>query len=124
MIFERMESEYGITPNVVHYNTMVSLIGRFATAKEAYCFITERMVTVKHNKVVWMTLVACCGMEGDFELGEYICKEKLPGGEGDKQLHNMYASAQRYDKAAEVRKRIEQSRNKKLRRAAFSKLVD
>jgi len=38
------------------------------------------MTVVKPNKIVWMTLAACCGMDGDFELG-------------DKQLHHMYASA-------------------------------
>lgn len=38
------------------------------------------MTVVKPNKIVWMTLVACCGMEGDFELGEYICRENYQEG--------------------------------------------
>jgi len=123
-VFDSMESKYGITPNVMHYTTMVSLIGGIVNAKEAYDFINKRMVLVKPNKAVWVALVASCGKNGDFELAEFICKEKLPEGEGDEALHHLYASSKDYDKAGEVRKRIERPENKRFHRAAFSMLVE
>jgi len=34
--FNQMEFEFGVVPNVKHYTTMVTLIGRAANSNEAY----------------------------------------------------------------------------------------
>jgi len=71
------------------------------------------MIGFKPNKAVWVVLITCCGKNEDFELLEFIYREKLSEGEGDKQLHHMYVACLQYEEVSKIRKRIKSPNNNK-----------
>lgn len=81
------------------------------------------MIDVKPNKAVRVVLITCCRKNEDFELLEFIYRDKLPEGEGDKQLHHMYVACLQYEEVYEIQERIMSPKNNK-HIVAFSKVID
>ncbi|CAM6098036.1 unnamed protein product [Calypogeia fissa] len=104
-LFLAMTQDYGIEPDIVHYNCMVDLLGRAGCLNEAKLFISD--MPVEANGVTWGALLGACRTYGNVELGELAAKElfKL---EPDKAatyvlLSNIYAAAGKWEKQELVR---------------------
>ncbi|GAU38728.1 hypothetical protein TSUD_208380 [Trifolium subterraneum] len=104
--FDRMISEFGITPAIHHYGCMVDLLGRAGLLDKAYQLITS--MEVKSDSTVWRTLLGACRIHGHVTLGEQVIEHliELKAQEaGDYVLLlNLYSSAGHWEKVAEVRK--------------------
>jgi len=106
LLFDRMNREFGITPNVRHYGCMVDLLGRAGLLDKAYQLIMS--MVVKPDSTIWRTLLGACRIHGHVALGEQVIGHliELKAQEaGDYVLLlNIYSSAGHWEKVAEVRK--------------------
>ncbi|MQL89506.1 hypothetical protein Taro_022074 [Colocasia esculenta] len=99
-IFSKMVHVYGIEPEVKHYGCMIDMLGRAGRLEEAEKIILEMPVDV--NVVVWRTLLNCCAMHGNAEMGERVMARILElerGYGGDYvTLSNIFSVASRTTK--------------------------
>lgn len=106
-----MMREYGIEPGPKHYACMVSLFGRAGRLKEAERFISS--MPIKPDIFVWETLLACCKMHGNHELGKVAAEKIMELGPCDAATYvsvsNLYAEAREWDRALEIRASVEGS---------------
>ncbi|PIA62704.1 hypothetical protein AQUCO_00200611v1 [Aquilegia coerulea] len=106
MFFERMRTEFGISPSIHHYGCMVDLMGRAGYLDQAYELIIS--MTVKPDSAIWRTLLGACRVHGHVALGEHVVSHliELKAQEaGDYVLLlNTYASVGDWDKVADVRR--------------------
>lgn len=104
--FDRMISEFRITPAIHHYGCMVDLFGRAGLLDKAYQLITS--MEVKPDSTVWRTLLGACRIHGDVALGErvigHLIELKAQEAGDYVLLLNIYSSAGQWEKVAEVRK--------------------
>ncbi|KAK7292204.1 hypothetical protein RIF29_07980 [Crotalaria pallida] len=104
--FDRMSREFGITPNIHHYGCVVDLLGRAGLLDKAYQLITS--MVAEPDSTIWRTLLGACRIHGNVALGEHVIGHliELKAQEaGDYVLLlNIYSSAGRWEKVAEVRK--------------------
>ncbi|KAL6176624.1 hypothetical protein ACLB2K_053257 [Fragaria x ananassa] len=105
ILFERMVSMYGITPNLEHYACMVDLYGRAGLLHNAKDII--RRMPYKPTSAMWATLIGACHIHGNTEIGEWAAEMLLqmrPEHSGYYVLiANMYAAAGRWNNLARVR---------------------
>ncbi|CAL5198384.1 unnamed protein product [Lathyrus oleraceus] len=108
--FDRMVSEFRITPAIHHYGCMVDLMGRAGLLDKAYQLIMS--MEAKPDSTVWRTLLGACRIHGHVTLGERVIEHliELRAQEaGDYVLLlNLYSSAEQWEKVAEVRKLMRQ----------------
>ncbi|XP_023763168.1 pentatricopeptide repeat-containing protein At3g22150, chloroplastic [Lactuca sativa] len=95
-LFESMEEEYEIVPSVEHYCCVVDMLGRVGRVLEAYDFV--KGLGEKGNDLkIWGSLMGCCRIHGEFELGKVVGEKLVEMGVGDKNsgyhvlLSNMFA---------------------------------
>ncbi|XP_043721246.1 putative pentatricopeptide repeat-containing protein At5g37570 [Telopea speciosissima] len=113
--FKLMTESYGIIPLTEHYACMVDLLGRAGRLEEAYKLILDSVVTPDAG--TWGALLGACRVYGNVELGE-IAAEHLFGLEPENTgnyilLANIYASMNRWDDAARVRKMMSERQIRK-----------
>ncbi|PHT67390.1 hypothetical protein T459_26877 [Capsicum annuum] len=98
-IFSRME-KYALTPSIKHYGCLVDLLGRAGRLKEA-CDLIKGM-PVRPNKTVLGALLGACWVDSDTKVMEKLLKDF-----GDDAhyviLSNIYAAAERWEKAERMR---------------------
>ncbi|KAJ8623774.1 hypothetical protein MRB53_032304 [Persea americana] len=113
--FSRMVGEFGLVPKVEHYGCMVDLLGRAGLLNEAY--ETIKNMPIEPNIIVWGALLAACKLHRNVELAEIAVKQLLelePQNCGYNVLmSNIYATANRWNDVADVRKSIKETRVKK-----------
>ncbi|CAM8930518.1 unnamed protein product [Rhodiola kirilowii] len=104
-IFDVMQRDHGIMPDVEHYGCMVDMLGRAGRLEEAYGLITS--MPVASNDKVWGALLRACRSYGDTEMGERVLKKliELKPDEGGYYilLRDMYVSSGRQAEAFEMR---------------------
>ncbi|CAO2171378.1 unnamed protein product [Urochloa humidicola] len=66
--FESMQKDFGITPTMEHYASIVSMLGQSGYIAEAHEFV-ERM-PVEPSIEVWENLMNMCRLNGFLELGD------------------------------------------------------
>ncbi|KAK7315793.1 hypothetical protein VNO77_34370 [Canavalia gladiata] len=66
--FESMSKDYGIVPSMIHFVSVVDMIGSIGYLNEAFEFI-EKM-PMEPNADVWETLMNLCRIHGNTELGD------------------------------------------------------
>lgn len=118
--FEQMESCYGISPGVDHYNCMVDLVGRTGQLDEALNLI--KTMPMEPNAGVWGALLGASRVHGNPDVAEVAAQHlfKLePANIGNYiLLCDAYGKAGRWEDVLRVRKLI---RTKGLRKnPAFS----
>lgn len=118
--FEQMESSYGISPSVDHYNCMVDLLGRTGQLEEAHNLI--KTMPMEPNAGVWGALLGACRLHANPDMAEVAAQHlfKLePENIGNYiLLSDAYAKSGRWDDVLRVRKLV---RTKGLRKnPAFS----
>ncbi|KAL2232279.1 UNVERIFIED_CONTAM: Pentatricopeptide repeat-containing protein [Sesamum indicum] len=105
LLFERMQSIYGITPNLEHFACMVDLFGRAGLLKKAKEIILR--MPYKPTSKMWATLLGACRIHGNTDIGEWAAEKLLemkPQNSGHYVLiANMYAAAGCWSKLAKVR---------------------
>ncbi|GMH21406.1 hypothetical protein Nepgr_023248 [Nepenthes gracilis] len=103
-LFDSMNKEYNIEPNIKHYGCMVDLLGRAALLQEAYQLIQG--IQTKCSAILWRTLLASCRVHGNLELGVKVQKHLLEleyHSSDYSLLANMYASAEQWNEVVKVR---------------------
>ncbi|KAL4197843.1 hypothetical protein AMTRI_Chr04g253150 [Amborella trichopoda] len=104
--FESMKRVYGVTAGIKHYGCMVDLLGRAGLLNEAYSFI--KSLPIKPTPILWRTLLAACGVQGNVELGkrvaEHIFEHDQEHGGDYVILSNMCAQAGKWDDVNSIRK--------------------
>ncbi|TVU35180.1 hypothetical protein EJB05_17057 [Eragrostis curvula] len=68
LYFESMQKDYGITPTMEHYASIVSMLGQSGYIAEAHEFV-ERL-PVEPSIDVWESLMNMCRLNGFLELGD------------------------------------------------------
>ncbi|KAL1821744.1 hypothetical protein ACET3Z_016613 [Daucus carota] len=105
-LFESMSRVSRIVPRMEHYGCVVDLLGRAGLLTEAQEFI--RRMPFEPDASVLGALMGACKVHGAIELGDEVAKRVMEL----KPLHcgryvllsSIYAEADRWDNAAELRK--------------------
>ncbi|KAG8060220.1 hypothetical protein GUJ93_ZPchr0002g23629 [Zizania palustris] len=104
-LFNRMNS-FGIQPVPEHYGLMVDLLARSGHVREAVDFVKN--MPVEPHPGLWGALAGACKIHGEMELGEEVAKKliELEPQHGSRYilLSNIYATSNRWDDMAEVRR--------------------
>ncbi|XP_010492619.1 PREDICTED: pentatricopeptide repeat-containing protein At5g16860 [Camelina sativa] len=103
--FNRMRTDFGVSPGPEHYACLVDLLGRVGRLDAALSLIEE--MPMEPPTVVWVALLSCCRIHGKVELGEYAAKkitELASNNDGSYTLlSNLYANASRWKDVARIR---------------------
>lgn len=106
--FASMSKDYGISPSVEHYSSMIDLLGRFGHLEEAEAFLKD--MPVEPDVVAWKAFLGACRTHGDMERGkraaEHAIKLDPKISAPYVLLSNIYAADRRWDDVAEVRKAL------------------
>ncbi|KAJ4702720.1 Pentatricopeptide repeat-containing protein [Melia azedarach] len=110
-LFYRMKDDYGIEPSPDHYACVVDLLGRAGKVEEAYRLINT-MPPKLDKSGAWSSLLGACRIHQNVEIGE-IAAQNLFLLEPDVASHyvllsNIYSSAQLWDKAQDVRRKMKE----------------
>lgn len=115
-IFDSMSTAHGIEPGVEHYGCLVDLLGRAGLLAEAATAVRE--MPMDPDAYVLGALLNACRIHGNVELAKETVEslEELGLDHGGVYvlLSNMYASANRWQHVAEVRKGMESKRVRKI----------
>lgn len=110
--FDSMVNDFGITPRVEHYASLVDLIARHGQLKDAMEVINN--MTVKPDKAVWGALLAACRVHNNVLLAQVAAEalvEIEPGSSAPYVLlHNMHVDEGKWDNATEIRKIMDKNR--------------
>ncbi|KAI3461786.1 hypothetical protein Pfo_018449 [Paulownia fortunei] len=110
-IFQSMQIDYCIEPQVEHYGCIVDLLGRAGKVDEAYKFIQDMKVTPDH--IIWGSLLNACKAHQNYELGERVAKILLNNGCSDTGTYvlisNFYSSWGKWKEALLVRAKLKES---------------
>lgn len=106
--YSSMINDHGISPNMEHLASLVSLFARKGLTKRAYEFIIN--FPVEPDKVVWRCLLSGCRVHKDVILGRYAAEKILRIDPQDVSAHvtlsSIYAEANMWNEAAQVRKQL------------------
>eukprot|EP01018_Ginkgo_biloba_P025162 Gb_40121 [translate_table: standard] len=113
--FKCMSQDYGITPSMEHYVSMVDLLGRAGRLDEAQDFINK--MPLKPEAPLWRCLLGACRIHNNIELGKRVVEclfELDPKNDAPYVLlSNMYAAAGNWDDIEKLRKTMKDRRVKK-----------
>ncbi|KAF3773314.1 Pentatricopeptide repeat-containing protein [Nymphaea thermarum] len=114
--FNSMSRDYGLTPHMDHYATMVDLLGRAGLLDEAWDFI--QAMPMEPGISVFGALLGACKIHKNVELGEKAATRlfELEPEEGGYfvLLANIYATASMWGAAARVRNMMEKKGIQKM----------
>ncbi|MBA0591825.1 pentatricopeptide repeat-containing protein At1g62260, mitochondrial [Gossypium raimondii] len=113
--FKSMVSEYGIEPGIEHYASLIDNVARHGQFEEAMDLIMS--MPFEADKEVWGALLGACRLHNNVELAR-VAAEALMRLEPESSapyilLYNMYAEAEQWDAAAEVREMMEKNNIRK-----------
>ncbi|KAG6429108.1 hypothetical protein SASPL_107147 [Salvia splendens] len=115
--FKSMVEDFGIKPRVEHFSSLVDVVGRHGKLEEAMDIINS--MPVEPDKAVWGALVDACRMHNNVELARISAQALMklePGSSGPYVLlYNMFADAERWNEADEIRMVMEKNNIKKSR---------
>lgn len=106
--FASMTIRHGIESNVVHYGSMVDLLGRAGHLQEAYEVIKN--MPMKPNLVVWRALLGACRVHKNAAMAEMAAKQILEldpdNGAVYVLLCNVYAACKKWENLHGLRKQM------------------
>ncbi|KAJ4957053.1 hypothetical protein NE237_013836 [Protea cynaroides] len=104
-VFNLMQNQYNIVPQVEHYGCVVDLLGRAGQLADAYEFV--KRMPVQPDRVVWGALLSACQSHQNVELAEEAAHRLIeldPKHDGNYVLlSNVYASVRKWKDVAKVR---------------------
>ncbi|KAL4192170.1 hypothetical protein AMTRI_Chr06g192640 [Amborella trichopoda] len=102
--FDRMSKEFGLTPEIQHYGSIIDMLGRSGLLKEAQNFIES--MPLKPDLVLWRALLSACRNHGEVDFGEGAIDQILnfrSKDSGDYVLiSKLYSSLRMWDKVEKV----------------------
>ncbi|KAH0455698.1 hypothetical protein IEQ34_015730 [Dendrobium chrysotoxum] len=106
-IFESMEGDFGISPELMHYGCMVDLFSRAGHLYRSYEFISS--MPMEPNLEIWGSLLSACSVHGDLELGELISRRidsstRQCRGGASVLLSNLYANSGQWQDVMLIRR--------------------
>ncbi|KAL4200609.1 hypothetical protein AMTRI_Chr02g212010 [Amborella trichopoda] len=114
--FRNMTRCYNLVPKLQHYACIVDLLGRAGLLADACRFILQ--MPVEPDAIIWGALFGTCRTHHNLEFGEFAAHKLLelePLHSGCHVfLSNVYAKSRKWDKAAEVRKKMTEMGMKKM----------
>ncbi|KAL2553457.1 Pentatricopeptide repeat-containing protein [Forsythia ovata] len=117
MLFDSMRCTYGLEPKAEHYSCLTDILGRAGLVNEAFK-VVHQMPPGDRDGAVLGALLGACKLHGDVELADYIGDELLdlePASSGGYiVLANLYAACGKWDKFAQLRKKMKERRVEKV----------
>ncbi|CAN8269346.1 unnamed protein product [Cochlearia groenlandica] len=114
-LFERMKTEFKVSPALEHYACLVDILGRAGQIKEAVN-VVETM-PFKPSGSIWGSLLNSCRLHGNVSVGERAAKELFvlePYNPGNYvMISNIYADAKMWDNVDKIRESMKQRGIKK-----------
>ncbi|KAI3697304.1 hypothetical protein L6452_30230 [Arctium lappa] len=103
--FISMEKDWNVKPTAEHYAIIIDVLGRTGMLAEAYELV--KRLPIELPVYTWETLLSCCRVHKDFELGEVVARKvsssrPLDAGMGVLRS-NIYAARGMWEDAANVR---------------------
>lgn len=115
-IFKNMQVDFGLTPTVKHYSSMVDLLGRGGLLEEARNLI--HTMHVKPDPAVWRAFLGACRIHKNAPLTELAVKKLLQieptKAENYVLLANLFSSTERWAEVGEVWGLMDSRRIKKV----------
>jgi len=119
-IYHTMKGQWGITPNIIHQNCVVDVLGRAGRLDQAARFIMDTMQ--RPDRVTWMTLLGAARLHKDVARAEEAVSRlrSMPDLESTYDassrvlLGNTYALTQRWQDSYAVRKQMTTEKVKKI----------
>ncbi|KAL5702083.1 hypothetical protein ACHQM5_027343 [Ranunculus cassubicifolius] len=116
-LFSSMSPIYGLEPKAEHYSCLVDILGRSGYINEALKVVTE-MPLDKRDGTVLGALLGACKFHGDIDVANQIVEELIklePTSSGSYMLlANVYAQHGKWEDFASVRKRMKESKVKRI----------
>lgn len=114
-LFNRMKTEFGVSPTLEHYACLVDILGRAGKLEEALEVV--KSMPMKPSGSIWGSLLNSCRLYGNVALGEAIAKILFvlePGNAGNYvMLSNIYAKEGNWEGVWMVREMMQNKRIKK-----------
>ncbi|KAG2281268.1 hypothetical protein Bca52824_052488 [Brassica carinata] len=116
--FELMTDEYGIEPSNGHYSCMIDLFSRSGRLEEAMSFING--MPFPPDAIGWTTLLSACRNKGNLEIGKQAAESLIeldphhPAGYTLLSSIYAYASKERWDCVAQLRREMREKKKGKL----------
>ncbi|XP_027362660.1 pentatricopeptide repeat-containing protein At3g50420 [Abrus precatorius] len=99
----------GLIPGLKHYSCMVTLLSRAALLEEAEDIINKSPY-IEDKLELWRTLLSACVINKNLKVGIHAAEEvlRLRAEDGPTLVlvSNLYATARRWDKVAEIRRNM------------------
>lgn len=109
-IFQSMQRDYGVEPQVEHYGCMVDLLGRAGQIEEAYDFIQKMRIPPDH--LIWGSLLSACKVHRCYELGKRVADILFNHGFADigsyVLISNFYSSWGKWQEALLARAKLKE----------------
>ncbi|XP_058102963.1 pentatricopeptide repeat-containing protein At5g13270, chloroplastic [Magnolia sinica] len=103
---DSMSKDYGVEPTVDHYNCMVDIYCRAGRLEDAFKLI--KSMPFDPDSMTWKILLGGCRTHQNVELGKIAGENLLRMAPNDTAAYvlmfNLYASARRWEEAANIRK--------------------
>ncbi|CAN6206778.1 unnamed protein product [Urochloa humidicola] len=104
-LFKSMVQEYGITPWMEHYGSMVDMLCKAGALDEAFEFVLA--MPVKPDPVIWRVLAGACPGHGNASLARKVMDHVIsmePDHDGNYVLaSNLYAADEDWTRVVDVR---------------------
>ncbi|XP_043705126.1 pentatricopeptide repeat-containing protein At4g13650-like [Telopea speciosissima] len=114
-IFKSMYSDYGIVPCEEHYACMVDILCRAGNLREAKDLIES--MPFRPCSLIWRTLLSACRNNENIQLGKEVAEKIMQLEPLDTSayilLSNIYASVEKMEEKAEMRRRMKDMKVKK-----------
>ncbi|GMH28130.1 hypothetical protein Nepgr_029973 [Nepenthes gracilis] len=108
-IFDGMEKDFGVCPNVRHFSCLIDLLSRNGQLERAVSLIME--MPFKPDIAAWGALLGGCRVMGDFKLAAQVIENANALNTKESgllvSLSNMYASTGQWPEALSTREQME-----------------
>ncbi|KAK4277444.1 hypothetical protein QN277_015444 [Acacia crassicarpa] len=113
--FQKMQSHYGLNPELEHYSCMVDLLGRSGQVNEALKLVES--MPFEADEIIWRTLLSICKSQGNVEVAELAANSLLQLDPQDSSayvlLSNIYADAGMWGGVSKIRRIMKDYKLKK-----------
>lgn len=115
--FKKLVVEYQIEPDIMHYGSLIDMLGRAGRLEEAEGIASEIPMEIA-NVVIWRTLLGACSFHGNILMAERVTRRilSMEGAYGGDYvlMSNIFAAAGKYGEAEKWRRMMDCSNSTKV----------
>ncbi|XP_022156232.1 pentatricopeptide repeat-containing protein At1g09220, mitochondrial-like isoform X2 [Momordica charantia] len=115
--FKKLVVEYQIEPDIMHYGSLIDMLGRAGRLEEAEGIASEIPMEIA-NVVIWRTLLGACSFHGNVLMAERVTRRilSMEGAYGGDYvlMSNIFAAAGKYGEAEKWRRMMDCSNSTKV----------